>query len=426
MNAASESKLKRNDATSLFRREVVEAKRKQLTGEILLTRPLSLAVITTLSLLIAVSMIILLFCGNYTRRERVTGRVAVAEGVAKIYAPVSGMIVRKLVQEGDFIKKGQMLYLISVERVTTQGNTQIALGQEIQRKRANLQRELEIKKSASQLSILVLKRKISDLEKQLENVKQEIAIQTKRMNLSEAVVQRFRDLLNTKFVSKAQVEEHEQDNLEQMARLQTLKRTALTIETDLTSSRAALQTAPLDAMSQMSTIERSISEAEQESIENEARREIAVTALEDGRATAVLVEVGQTVSPSTQMLSIIPQKSKMEVYLYVPSSAIGFIREGEKVQLRYSAFPYQKFGQYVGAVKNVSLLALSPNELQIFGGASETFFRVIVSLDQQYVLAYGKEIHLQDGMQVDADVMLDTRRLYEWLLEPLFSITGKM
>jgi membrane fusion protein len=289
-----------------------------------------------------------------------------------------------------------------------------------------LQKELELKKTASQLNILVLKRKISDLETQLENVKSEIAIQTKHLKLSEAAVQRFRDLLNTKFVSEAQVEEHEQDRLDQMARLQTLQRTALTIETDLASSRAALQTAPLDVMGQVSVIERGISEAAQESIENEARREIAVTALEDGRATAVLVEAGQTVSPSTQMLSVVPQKSKMEVYLYVPSRAIGFIREGEKVQLRYSAFPYQKFGQYTGVVKNVSLLALSPNELQMFGSASETFFRVIVSLDQQCVLAYGKEIRLQDGMQVDADVMLDTRRLYEWLLEPLFSITGKM
>jgi membrane fusion protein len=426
VNIASESKLEKNGAKPLFRREVVEAKRKQLTGEILLTRPLSLAVITALSLLIAVSLIILLFFGNYTRRERVTGRVAVAEGIAKIYAPVSGVVVRKLVQEGDLIKKGQALYLISVERVTSQGNTQIALGQEIQRRRENLQKELELKKTASQLNILVLKRKISDLETQLENVKSEIAIQTKHLKLSEAAVQRFRDLLNTKFVSEAQVEEHEQDRLDQMARLQTLQRTALTIETDLASSRAALQTAPLDVMGQVSVIERGISEAAQESIENEARREIAVTALEDGRATAVLVEAGQTVSPSTQMLSVVPQKSKMEVYLYVPSRAIGFIREGEKVQLRYSAFPYQKFGQYTGVVKNVSLLALSPNELQMFGSASETFFRVIVSLDQQCVLAYGKEIRLQDGMQVDADVMLDTRRLYEWLLEPLFSITGKM
>ncbi|HCU85527.1 MAG TPA: secretion protein HlyD, partial [Methylophilus sp.] len=30
------------------------------------------------------------------------------------------------------------------------------------------------------------------------------------------------------------------------------------------------------------------------------------------------------------------------------------------------------------------------------------------------------------GMLLDADVMLERRRLYEWVLEPLISLTGKL
>jgi membrane fusion protein len=38
---------------------------------------------------------------------------------------------------------------------------------------------------------------------------------------------------------------------------------------------------------------------------------------------------------------------------------------------------------------------------------------------------YGAEQPLQAGMQLDADVILENRRLWEWMLEPLFTVTGK-
>ena len=33
---------------------------------------------------------------------------------------------------------------------------------------------------------------------------------------------------------------------------------------------------------------------------------------------------------------------------------------------------------------------------------------------------------LQVGMAVEADVMQDKRRLYEWVLEPLYGMAGKL
>jgi membrane fusion protein len=33
---------------------------------------------------------------------------------------------------------------------------------------------------------------------------------------------------------------------------------------------------------------------------------------------------------------------------------------------------------------------------------------------------------LKSGMLVDASVLLERRRLYEWVLEPLFSISGRL
>jgi len=52
-------------------------------------------------------------------------------------------------------------------------------------------------------------------------------------------------------------------------------------------------------------------------------------------------------------------------------------------------------------------------------------YRITVELMRQTVTAYGEQVPLQPGMQLEADVTLETRRLYEWVLEPLYTITGK-
>jgi membrane fusion protein len=57
---------------------------------------------------------------------------------------------------------------------------------------------------------------------------------------------------------------------------------------------------------------------------------------------------------------------------------------------------------------------------------SEPLYRITVQLSAQTVTAYGMSRALQAGMLVDADVLQEKRHLYEWVLEPLYSLTGKL
>ena len=100
------------------------------------------------------------------------------------------------------------------------------------------------------------------------------------------------------------------------------------------------------------------------------------------------------------------------------------------MRLRYSAFPYQKFGQYWGTVTQVSKAALQADELKTFvpnmsaPEQSRTYFRVVVAPDRQDVSVYGHPESLRASMQVDARVMLERRPIYQWMLEPLYSLNG--
>ena len=47
-------------------------------------------------------------------------------------------------------------------------------------------------------------------------------------------------------------------------------------------------------------------------------------------------------------------------------------------------------------------------------------------LAAQTIPAYGQQEPLQPGMQVEADVMLDRRRLIEWIFEPVLGIASRV
>jgi membrane fusion protein len=51
---------------------------------------------------------------------------------------------------------------------------------------------------------------------------------------------------------------------------------------------------------------------------------------------------------------------------------------------------------------------------------------VTVALDAQSVKAYGEEFPLQAGMLLDADIWLERRKLYQCLLDPIYSVMGRV
>jgi membrane fusion protein len=82
-------------------------------------------------------------------------------------------------------------------------------------------------------------------------------------------------------------------------------------------------------------------------------------------------------------------------------------------------------------VISVSRTALSGNELNgalnaAANNNSEPMYRVTVELETQTVAAYGRAQALQSGMLLEADIRQETLHLYEWVLEPLTSLTGKL
>ena len=418
--------------TSLFRPEVLEHRQREWLGSIQLIRPVSLAVLTTFVAVSAVALASYLVLGEYTRKARVSGVLMPDQGVIRLMAPQGAVVIESHVAEGRAVRRGDVLYVLSVGQATLSGDTQAVVQASLAARERSLQSTARQRTSLEQVQLVALDRQLDDMRRDLASIAVEADLQRQRLALAQQAQARFESLRDENFVSSAQVQTKAEEVLGLKAVLQGLERQRSAHLREVAGIEAQRRELPLRSQAQRGEIDRDLALLSQQSAENEARQRIVVRAPQDGVVTGVLAVAGQTVTPAVALASLLPADARLQAHLFAPSSAVGFVRADQKVQLRYQAFPYQKFGHQSGAVIQVSRSPLQATELAGLplqagaGHSGEPLYRITVQLDQQSVVAYGQAQPLSPGMQLEADVLLDRRRLIEWLFEPVLGIAGRV
>ena len=177
---------------------------------------------------------------------------------------------------------------------------------------------------------------------------------------------------------------------------------------------------------QLDQIRRQVSELQQGSVQEEAKRENVIRAPVAGVFTNVAATRGEAVADEAPLAMVVPKGSGLHAQLLVPTRAIGFVQPGQEVVLRYDAFPFQRFGQYRGTVERVSRTVWSPGEKVGQLVVKEPVYRVDVRLDAQHVVAGEQKLPLRSGMMVNADILQEKRKVWEWVFEPVLSLQQRM
>lgn len=417
--------------TPLFRSAALEAKCTPRYGEILLVRPVTLSFIAAVAAAIAVSLGLLFTYGTYTRRMTVDGVVVPDTGVVKILARQSGVISKRSVHEGQHVSKGMPLFDISTDLQTVNGNTAVALIGQAQDRRRSLEDEVKKRKELQQRERETLLSKIQSLRASLRELDSEITSQREHVSIAEEGLGRYQSLFAADYISKDQLQQAASTSLDQHARLLSLDRERQALVQSIATLKSELLGLDAKHANELAEMHRRILDVDQMLLEGEVRRQSVLVAPSSGIVGAVIAEEGQSVDVNRPVASIIPDGAQWQVHLFVPSIAAGFLHVGDSVRIRYHAYPYQKFGQYHATVAIIASTTSPPAELASTGmpGASDNrsgveYYRVVATVDQQDVQAYGKRVPLRAGMSLQADIQQEHRRLYEWALEPLLSLTG--
>lgn len=410
--------------TRLFRKEVLEEKRRSALGSVSLVQPIGLWMLAACAFISAIAVVAFLIFGEYTRRSRVIGELVPDLGLSTVVATSAGVVVALHAEEGEHVGENTPLLLINSPRVTAAGDDALSVlraGQDDRRE------SLQILKDTQQEQMRLQQKALEDqrraLRRELAHIEEEIQSRTEQVRIGREVVRRYHQVADQRYVSLVQVSQQEQAVLDLLIAQQSLQRQSISLRRNLSQLEQTLKELPLQLKAAGASSDRELAVLNQEAVRMEADGEVLLRAPVAGLVAHRFVEVGQAVQPNQPILSILPLGSSLHAQLMVPSAAIGFVKPGDRVLLRYQAYPYQKFGSHEGKVLRVSRSATPlPNSA---GANSEPMYRVLVSLHQQSVQAYGHPEALLPGMRLEADVMGERRRLFEWVLEPLYSVTGR-
>ncbi len=416
------------DTRSLFRPEALEAQRQQWLGRVQLVRPLSLGVMTAGVVVVALALVAFLSLAQYTRKATAMGVLVPDRGLIRLVPAAAGTVLERRIGEGQAVRAGDVLFVIGVERPLLEPAAQAQVQRSLDERRRSLEGAARQEQGLVRARELALQRRVQALELELAQVDSEAGLQRQRLVLAEQSLARLESLQAQQFISDAQVQAKNEEVLGLRAAAQALARQRAALGRERAELEGELRTLPLTAGNTVGGIERELALLSREAAEQDADRRLVVRAPQSGTVSAVLAEPGQSVTPASALASLVPEGAALQAHLFAPSSAVGFVRAEQPVRLRFEAFPYQKFGHRPGHVVQVSRTPLAANELAALSlpamaAGGEPMFRITVALDD---VPAPEAMPLSAGMRLQADVLLERRRLIEWLFEPLLGLGSRL
>ncbi len=411
-----------------FRAEALHARHVDWLGSVRLVQPVGLTWLTLWVLAVLVAVGTFLYSAQYTRKATVAGALVPDRGLIRLLAPHSGVVVERLAEEGRSVAAGDALFVLAIDRPTLAAVGQAQVERSLDERRRALEDASRLQQALAESRIGAVDRRIQSLATEQSQLEQELRLQQQRLALAREAQSRLEALQRDNFISPAQVQAKAEELLSVQAQLQGLERQRANLSRERAELDGERRVLPLQAQGLEGELKRDLAGLSREVAEQQSLRQFIVRAPQAGTLSAVVAEVGQSILPTAALASLVPSGAALQAHLYASSGAMGFVQPGQAVRLRYEAFPYQKFGQAHGRVIQVSRVPHAAGELSALAlpaaeRLGEPMFRITVALE-----AAGPVMPqaLMAGMRLQADVLLERRRLIEWLFEPLLGLAQRV
>jgi len=398
----------------------------RLHGEVVLFQTPAYKWITVVVCVIVVTSLAYLAAGKYAKKTKVNGVITSNLGVARILAKSPGSIENQFFKVGDVIKKGDVLLSISTRRQSLNSEDHNAsILKELELSIENLKDKIHNIKELSEIQNASLGKEIAGKEREIKALIQQKKLLEKNVVASKEMLEGLYRLKSSGVVSTDKYNEFRERDLSLQLKAEDINLRIENTKNDieLLSNERAEQ--PIRVRVQENELRQLMSEIIQRRVDVLASQDYTIISPIDGVVATSLANVGQVVTAQQSLLTILPRNFEFQAELYLPSHAIGFVKEQQDVYMRYSAFPYQHFGLQKGKIVEVSSVISQPADLQQGEVLRDPVYKAVVQLDSQTVKAAGDQLPIHVGMTLEASIKLESRSIWQWVMEPIYSLKGK-
>jgi membrane fusion protein len=398
----------------------MEHRADRLHGEVNLAIPVRWQAIGYLLLAMLIVALIFMFSSSYARVETVSGLIVPDKGIAVAVPTRPGIVSQLLVKEGQAVEHGAALARITSGETTASGQTAPAqVAASLQTQDARLLDQSNALAAASLAEQSRMSVQMVGLEQELRNIAEQIVVQQSLVASAQKELDSAQVVAARGFISRRDMLIREEQLANRKQQLSQLEQSRASKTAQLEDSRRAVGQTAAQAQAQSANFKATRAELARQQIDVSVAGGYVLTAPASGMATAITVKAGQSVGPSTPLLSIIPKGSKLRAELPIPATMIGFVRMGQEVKLSIDAFPYQQFGTIKARISSIPGAPISTADAK---GNPVPVYIAIAEIDAPYIMAFGKKQPLLSGMTLSARITTRKQSLFEWLFEPLYAV----
>jgi adhesin transport system membrane fusion protein len=128
--------------------------------------------------------------------------------------------------------------------------------------------------------------------------------------------------------------------------------------------------------------------------------------------------IGGIVRPGETLMEIVPSQDRLVVEARLDPRDIGYVRVGQKVTAKISAYDFVRYGGLDGQVTRIA-----PDSFTDENGQS--FFRVVVETEKTYLEGANENLNIGAGMQATVDIHTGRKTVLQYMLTPVLKLKSE-
>ncbi|GAA3885976.1 HlyD family secretion protein [Gibbsiella dentisursi] len=414
----------------MFRPDAVQHKNGQWHGRALLLPGIPLWLVIMGCFIFMSALITFLIAGTYTRRVNVDGEVTTWPRAVNIYSGVQGVVVKQFVHERQDIKRGDQLYQIDISRSTQDGAVSDNKRKNIENELIRVNNIISRLKESKKVTLETLEKQYQQYSNAFIRSSDIVKHAQEGIKIMKANMDSYRNYQAKGLITKDQLSYQTEIYYQHQNSLLSLSGQNDQNALQMTNIESQIQTQAADFDNRIYQTELQRYDLQKELVDADVSGTNIIRALSDGKVDSMNVTVGQMVNAGDSLLQLIPENiNHFYLVLWVPNDVIPYLTIGDKVNLRYEAFPAEKFGQFSASITAVSSTPASTQEMLTYPGSPKItpdspgpWYKVVVSPEKQFIVYGGKSMPLENGMKADSTLFLEKRRIYQWMLSPFYDM----
>jgi hemolysin D len=394
------------------------------------------------------------------------GTLAPASELRRFYAPVDGELVNLYVAEGQPVAKGDVLARLNargaIEAASSAVQAQLKLENAerewrqfpekralLERKTATLRQAMELEEQQNQKRLAVGTSRLAEEQKaQLSEARTNVDDTRRARDAAKVEVEKYERVFAAPGgggVSQLQVESKRNavlaaENAYRVAQSKVSELTArqsqdfVQAQAQVESSGEQLKKLRLDyetAANELATAEEKLRlQLDTARAEADAATRIRFDNIDKDNFLQIVAPVsgvitdltstqpGDKVQANTPLGGIAPSNSHSVVKVEIAENDRAFLREGLPVKLKFSAFPYQRYGVINGTLDYVSPATKPSSQTK------QPVYEARVSLERDHYLVADTKYPLRYGMTAAVEIVVRERRVVDLALDPFRNIGG--